>query len=115
MTTLYQFIEGETGAAIAENEWSAQPGPPYGIRPILIAILNLLADPVALNLSAIVASPQVSEIGYPSVHLSIPTPKLAPQRVGQTVGYLLQWMMKEWSGGFTSMATDGNLISILSD
>ena len=114
MTSLYQLFGSERGAAAARSEFLFQEGPPYSTRPILKDILDILGDPVALNLSAIVSSPifTPSEIGQPS--FLIPTESLAPQIVGQTVGYLLQWMMKEWSGAFTSLAADGNLIEILS-
>ncbi len=111
MTSLYQFIEGGQGVPLVQNGFLGQPAP-RSAKPILIDILNEIGDPIARNLTTLVTSP--TAIGQPT--FIIPTEFMAPQIVGQTVGYLLQWMMKNWTdGGFTALAVEGNLISILSD
>ena len=111
MTTVYQFIGGDEGVGLLKNGFLAQ-GAPRSVKPILINMLNEIGDPIAGNLTTQITSPNA--IGQPT--FIIPTETLAPQVVGQTVGYLLQWMMKDWlGGGFTALAVMGNLISIVED
>ena len=111
MTSVYQYIGGDDGASVVKNEFLGQEGP-RSAKPILIDILNSLGDPIATNLTTLVTSP--GAIGQPT--FIIPTETVSPQIVGQTVGYLLQWVMKDWaSGGFTTLAAGGNLIEILSN
>ena len=112
MTSLYQLIEGDEGVSLVKNGFLGQPSP-RSAKPILVDILNGIGDPVAANLTTVINSlTSPREIGQPT--LIIPTETLAPQIVGQTVGYLLQWAMKNYTdGAFTALAVDGNLISIL--
>lgn len=111
MTTLYQFFEGDEGSSLVVAGFLNQTAP-RSAKPILINLLNELGDPVATQLSTIIAS---------SVPLGrgssiIATEAQAQQIVGQTVGVLLQWLMTDWiDGGFTTLAIQGNLISILED
>lgn len=111
MTTLYQFIEVEPGVSYAKNEFLAQ-GAPRSAKPIIVDLLNYFGDTIALDLAKLITTP--GAIGQPT--FVIPTEFVAPQVVGQTVGYLLQHIMKDWrSGNFTALGTDGNLIAILAD
>lgn len=111
MTTLYQFIESEPGASYVKNGFLAQ-GAPRSTKPIIVDLLNYFGDTIAVGLTKLITTP--GAIGQPN--FVIPTTFVAPQVVGQTVGYLLQHIMKDWrSGNFTSLAVDGNLIAILAD
>lgn len=111
MTDLYQYLEGDEGTPTISSEFLGQSAP-RSAKPILVDILNEIGDPVATNLTTFITSP--ATIGQST--FLIPTQALAPQIVGQTVGYLLQWVMKNWaSNAFTALATDGNLILILGD
>lgn len=111
MTTLYQFIEGDPGASAVKNEFLTQ-GAPRSAKPIIVYLLNYFGDSVAIELIKLITTP--AAIGQPS--FIIPTETMAPQVVGQTVGYLLQHIMTDWrSGNFTALGVDGNLIAILAE
>lgn len=107
MTTLYQYLTGDEGVSLVNSEFFAQSAP-RSAKTILINILNQLADPIATQLTTIITSPVT--IGQGS--FVIPTQAQAQRIVGQTVGYLLQWLMTDWvDGGFSALAIQGNLIS----
>ena len=114
MTSLYQFIGEDEGTYIVNNGFLNQTGP-RSLKPILIDLLTDFGpgDPLAGNLSTQITTPSI--IGQPT--FLIPTEAQATQLVGQTVGYLLQWMMKEWSNssGFSSVAVGGNLIAVVEE
>ena len=111
MTSLYQFLEGDEGSPLIDNGFLNQTAP-RSAKTILNNILNDLGDPVATQLTTIIPSPVTLKQGS----FIIPTQAQAQQIVGQTVGYLLQWMMTDWvDGGFAALGVDGNLISILGD
>lgn len=111
MTTVYQFLEGDEGGPLVDSGFLNQTVP-RSAKPILINILNEFGDPIATQLTTIIAS----SIPIKQQTFIIPTEAQAQQIVGQTVGYLLQWLMTDWiDGGFTSLAAEGNLISILGD
>lgn len=111
MTTLYQFLEGDQGFPLIDAGFLNQTAP-RSAKTILIDILNELGDPVATQMTTIIGSPVTIKQGT----FVIPTEAQAQQIVGQTVGYLLQWVMTDWiDGGFTALAVEGNLISILAD
>ena len=112
MTSLYQFIGVDPGAAAVQNEYLMQKGQPRSVKPILIDILNLLEEAIATNLTKLITNP--TAIGQPT--FQIPTEAMAPQLVGQTIGYLLQHTMTDWaSGNFTALTGDGNLIEVLAN
>ena len=111
MTSLYQFIGGDEATEIIKDGFLNQTAP-QSLKPILIDLLTEIGDPLAGNLSMQVTTANM--IGQPT--FIIPTEAKATQYVGQTVGYLLQWMMKDWlSSGFSSVAVEGNLIAIVED
>ena len=94
------------------NGFLAQRGTPRSVKPILIDILNLIGDPVAGNLTTLITKPNV--LGLPD--FVVPTEQVAPQFVGTTVGALLHWVMTDWAGGgFSTLAVEGNLITIIED
>lgn len=109
MTTLYQFLEGDEGAPLIDSGFLNQTAP-RSAKTILVDILNEIGDPVATQITTIIGSPVPIKQGS----FIIPTQAQAQHIVGQTVGYLLQWMMTDWvDGGFSALAIEGNLISIL--
>lgn len=111
MTTLYQFLEDEEGLSLVQAAFLNQTAP-RSAKTVLINILNELGDPVASQLTTLIGSPVT--IGQKT--FLIPTEAQAQAIVGQTVGYLLQWMMTDWvDGGFTALAVEGNLISLIED
>ena len=111
MTELYQYIESDEGREIVYNGFAGQ-AVPRSAKTILMSILAEIGDPVATNLSTLLTSP--GSIGMSS--FIIPTATLAPQIVGQTVGYLLQHTMTDWaSGAFRTLSAGGNLISLIGD
>ncbi|CAD6593028.1 MAG: hypothetical protein ASARMPREDX12_006664 [Alectoria sarmentosa] len=111
MTTLYQFLEGDQGFPLIDADFLNQTAP-RSAKTILIDILNELGDPVATQMTTIIGSPVPIKQGT----FVIPTEAQAQQIVGQTVGYLLQWIMTDWiDGGFSALAVEGNLISIIAD
>lgn len=111
MTTLYQYLEGDEGLGLIDSGFLNQTSP-RSAKTILIDILNDIGDPVASQITMIIGSPVPIKQGS----FIIPTEAQAQQIVGQTVGYLLQWIMTDWiDGGFTTLAIEGNLISILGD
>lgn len=111
MTTLYQFLEGDQGLSLINTGFLNQTAP-RSAKTILVNILDEIGDPVATQLTTIIGSPVPIKQGS----FIIPTQAQAQQIVGQTVGNLLQWLMTDWSdGGFTALAIEGNLISILGD
>ena len=111
MTTLYQFLGDDEGIQLVQAAFLNQTAP-RSAKTILVNILNELEDPVATQLTTQIKSPV--PIGQKS--FLIPTETQAPAIVGQTVGYLLQWMMTDWvDGGFTALAVQGNLISLVED
>ena len=114
MTSLYQALETDKGSLIVKNGFLNQTTGPRIVMPILIDILNVITDPIAGNLTMLLQPKTPQIIGQGS--WIIPTEDQAPLIVGQTIGYLLQWMMKEWrGGGFTALNAEGNLIEILVD
>ena len=113
MTSLYQVLEQDQGIGIAHNGFLNQTVPRI-VLPILKDILDVITDPIAGNLSMLLQPTTPKTIGQGS--WIIETEAQAPQIVGQTIGYLLQWMMKAWSGGgFTALNAGGNLIDLLVD
>lgn len=113
MTSLYQALSEEQGLAIVKDGFFNQTVPRI-VLPILKDILDVITDPIAGNLTALLTPKTPQVIGQGS--WIIPTEQLAPQIVGQTVGYLLQWMMKDWTaGGFLALNKGGNLIDLLVD
>lgn len=111
MTTLYQFLEGDQGLSLINTGFLNQTAP-RSAKTILVNILDEIGDPVATQLTTIIGSPVPIKQGS----FIIPTQAQAQQIVGQTVGNLLQWLMTDWlEGGFTALAIEGNLISILGD
>lgn len=111
MTTLYQFLEGDEGSALVSSGFLNQTAP-RSAKTILINILNDIGDPVATQITTIIGSPVTIKQGT----FVIPTQAQAQQIVSETVGFLLQWLMTDWvDGGFSALATEGNLISILAD
>lgn len=111
MTTLYQFLEGDQGLSLINTGFLNQTAP-RSAKTILVNILDEIGDPVATQLTTIIGSPVPIKQGS----FIIPTQAQAQQIVGQTVGNLLQWLMTDWlDGGFTALAIEGNLISILGD
>ena len=113
MTSLYQALETDKGSLIVKNGFSNQTVPRTAM-PILEDILNVITDPIAGNLTMLLQPKTPQIIGQGS--WIIPTEDQASQIVGETIGYLLQWMMKEWrGGGFTALNAEGNLIDILVD
>lgn len=111
MTTLYQFLGSDEGLSLVETNFLNQTVP-RSAKPILINILNDIGDPIATQLTTLIGSPIT--IGQSS--FLIPTEAQAQAMVGQTVGYLLQWIMTDWrDGGFTALAIDGNLISLVEE
>ena len=111
MTSLYQYLGEDEGVLLVNNGFLNQTAP-RSVKPILLDILNEIEDPIAGNLTTIMNSTTPKIIGQPT--WVIPSEALAPEVVGQTVGYLLQWMMKDWTGGgFTALATEGNLIALV--
>lgn len=109
MTSLYQFVTSEDSNETVNTEFQAQPAP-RNTKKILINILNEIGDPLAGNLTIILRS--TLDIGQKSY--VIPTQAQAQTIIGQTVGYLLQWLMTNWiDGGYTGIAVMGNLIDIL--
>lgn len=113
MTSLYQVLEEEQGLEVVKNGFFNQTVPRI-VMPILQDILDVITDPIAANLSKLIRPNTPQIIGQGS--WIIPTEAQAPQIVGQTIGYLLQWMMKAWSGGgFTALNAGGNLIDLLVD
>ena len=113
MTSLYQALEEDQGIEIAQNGFLNQTVPRI-VLPILKDILSVITDSIAGNLSLLIQPTTPKIIGQGS--WIIPTEAQAPQITGQTIGYLLQWMMKSWTGGgFTALNTGGNLIDLLVD
>ena len=111
MTTLYQYLEGDEGLSLVDAIFLNQTGP-ISAKTILINILNDLGDPVATQLKIITESSVPIKQGG----LIVPTLDQAQHIVGQTVGILLQWLMTDWiDGGFTALAIEGNLISLVVD
>lgn len=111
MTTLYQFLGDDEGLSLVQSGFLNQTSP-RSAKTILINILSELGDPIATQLTTLVGSPVT--IGQKS--FVIPTEAQAQAIVGQTVGYLLQWIMTDWlGGGFTALAVEGNLISLIED
>ena len=114
MTSLYQFLEGDEGLDLIEviSPDLHNQTVPGSAKPILIEILNEIGDPVAQNLTVIVGS----SVPFKQGSFLIPNQSQAQRIIGQAVGYLLQWLMTDWiDGGFTALAVEGNLISILGD
>ena len=111
MTTLYQFLGDDEGLSLVQTGFFNQTSP-RSAKTILINILNELGDPIAIQLTTLIGSPVT--IGQQS--FVIPTEAQAQPIVEQTVGYLLQWIMTNWlGGGFTALAIEGNLISLIED
>lgn len=112
MTTLYQFLgDPDEGLLLVQNGFFNQTAP-RSAKTILINILSELGDPIAIQLTTLIGSPVT--IGQKT--FVIPTEAQAQSIVGQTVGYLLQWIMTNWlGGGFTALAVEGNLISLIED
>ena len=109
MTTLYQFLEGDEGYPLIDAGFLNQTVP-RSAKTILINILNEIGDPVATQITTIIGSPV--PIGQGT--FIVPTETQAQRIVGETVGFLLQWIMTDWvDGGFSTLAIEGNLISIL--
>ena len=113
MTSLYQVLGQEQGISIVADSFFNQT-PPRTVMPILKDILDVITDPIAGNLTMLLQPKTPQIIGQGS--WIIPTEGQALRIVGQTIGYLLQWMMKEWTGGgFTALNAEGNLIDLLVD
>ena len=111
MTTLYQFLGEDEGLPLVQNAFLNQTSP-RSAKTILTSILSELGDPIAIQLITLIGSPVT--IGQNS--FVVPTEAQAQSIVGQTVGYLLQWIMTDWlGGGFTALAVEGNLISLIED
>ena len=111
MTSLYQVLTTEQGIQVVNSGFLNQPTP-RTVLPILKDLLKVITDPIAGNLSMLLSPKTPQIIGQRS--WIIPTEEQAPQIVGQTIGYLLQWMMKEWAGGgFAALNAGGNLIDLL--
>lgn len=111
MTTLYQFLEGDEGGPLIDADFLNQTAP-RSAKTTLINILNEIGDPVAIEITTIIGSPVPIKQGT----FIIPTEAQAQQIVGETVGFLLQSIMTDWvDGGFSTLAVEGNLISILDD
>lgn len=113
MTSLYQVLETEQGIQLAVNGFLNQTVPRDAL-PILKDILEAITDPIASNLSTLITPQTPRIIGQKS--WDIPVTGQVTSIVGQTIGYLLQWMMTDWTaGGFTTLTTGGNLIDLLVD
>ena len=96
---------------MVSDNFFGQPAP-RSSKAMLVTFLNEFDDPVSTNLATRITSP--GAIGQSS--FVIPTQAQAQQIVGQTVGYLLQWLMRDWAdGGFAALANNGSLIASLGD
>ena len=113
MTSLNDALREDRALSIVRNGFFNQPVP-RTVGPILKDLLKVVTDPIAGNLSLLIVPDTPVIIGQRS--WAIPTEQVAPGIVGQTIGYLLQWMMKEFTaGGFTALNAEGNIIEILVD
>ena len=113
MTSLYQVLETEQGIQVAVNGFLNQTVPRDAL-PILKDILEDIPDPIAGNLSTLITPKTPQIIGQKSWDIAV-TGQVT-SIVGQTIGYLLQWMMTNWTaGGFATLTTGGNLIDLLVD
>ena len=111
MTELYQTLTDQSSFAEISDAFLSQSAP-RSSKPILMTFLNEIGDPVATELATLITSP--SKIGQSS--FIIPTQAQAQPIVGQTVGFMLQWMMTQWAdGGFAAVANNGSLIASLGD
>ena len=111
MTELYQLLTDQSSFTTISDGFLGQSAP-RSAKPILIDSLNEIGDPVATVLATLITSP--GKIGQSS--FIIPTQAQAQPIIGQTVGYLLQWMMTQWAdGGFAALANNGSLIATLGD
>ena len=111
MTELYQLVTGQSGLEAVVNGFLGQTVP-RSSKPILMGILNEIGDPVSTVLATLITTHD--KIGQSSFGISVPAQ--AQPIVGQTVGFLLQWMMTQWAdGGFAALANNGSLIASLDD
>ena len=111
MTELYQSITDESSFTAVSDAFLGQSAP-RSSKTILIGFLNEIDDPVATEMANLITSP--GKIGQSS--FIIPTQAQAQPITGQTVGFMLQWMMTQWAdGGFAALANNGSLIASLGD
>ena len=111
MTQLYQSITDSSSFTTISDAFLGQSAP-RSSKAILISVLNEIDDPVATEMANLIISPV--KIGQSS--FIIPTQAQAQAITGQTVGFMLQWMMTQWAdGGFAALANNGSLIASLGD
>ena len=111
MTELYQSITDQDSFTTISDAFLGQSAP-RSSKTILISVLNEIDDPVATEMTTLITSP--GQIGQSS--FIIPTQAQAQPITGQTVGFMLQWMMTQWAdGGFAALANNGSLIASLGD
>ena len=111
MTSLYEALSEDKAISIVKDGFNNQKEP-RTVEPILKDLLKIVTDPIASNLSLLIQPNTAQLIGQGS--WVIPSVELAVEIVGQTISYLLRWMMKEWTaGGFRALNAEGNLIGLL--
>ena len=111
MTSLYESLSEDKAIKIVKDGFNNQKAP-RTVEPILKDLLKVVTDPIASNLSLLIQPNTPQLIRQPS--WVIPSVELAVGIVGQTIAYLLRWMMKEWTaGGFRALNAEGNIIDLL--
>ena len=111
MTSLSDALREDLALSIVRDSFFNQTVP-RTVGPILKDLLQKITDPIAGNLSLLIVPNTPEIIGQRS--WAIPTEDLAPGIVRQTIAYLLQWMMKEFTtGAFTALNAEGSLIKLL--